>query len=728
MERIVVRTNFTAMPTQKHEIPLTELGDPRSLEILRAVFFEPDKLKPGVTRKSITEEAASRFAAIAQTLRERGQDPFAVARFLDRVVFCLFAEDVGLLPKDLFTRVVENTRRNSTLFAQQVGRLFDAMAHGDFFGAEAIPHFNGNLFAESRAVSPSPPSESATKEGRDGDSALLLTTGEIEAILDAARLDWSAVDASIFGTLFERGLDPDKRSQLGAHYTSRADIEALVEPVVMQPLKREWHEVRQRAENLLQSSRRNARAEASAALGNFLHRLASVKVLDPACGSGNFLYVTLQKLLDLEKEVNDYALRQNLTSYTPHVSPEQLYGIEINPYAFHLAQMTIWIGYLQWRREHGYLPDYEPILRPMEDNFRCMDAILERPLADARGSDALRLLPPKRPTIPSRERQRAGVPREPGWRAVDFIVGNPPFLGGKRLRAELGDGYVDALFAAWRDRVRPEADLCCYWFEKARQHVAEGKCKRAGLLATQGIRGGANRETLKRIKATGDIFFAESDRPWILNGANVHVSMVGFDDGSGKERVLDGQPVDNINSNLTSVADITQARVLTANLNVAFMGDTKGGAFDITEDVALEMLHAPNPHGRPNSDVIVPWVNGLDVTRRSRGMFIIDFGTQMTEAEASRHEAPFEYVLKNVKPVRQTSRTTVSAWWLHERPRVEMRLALRTLPRFLCTARVTKHRLFVWLESPTLPDSATFIFARADDYFFGVLHSRLHEV
>jgi hypothetical protein len=617
-----------------------------------------------------------------------------VARFLDRVVFCLFAEDVGLLPKDLFTRVVENTRRNSTLFAQQVRRLFNAMAHGDFFGADAIPHFNGNLFSDP--VAPA----SCGQADADRMSALLLTPDEIEAILDTAKLDWSAVDASIFGTLFERGLDPDKRSQLGAHYTSRADIETLVAPVVMQPLRREWAEVRQRTGSLLQSGRRNARSEASALLGNFLNRLASVKALDPACGSGNFLYVTLQKLLDLEKEVNDYALSQTLTSYTPHVSPEQLYGIEINPYAFHLAQMTIWIGYLQWRHEHGYLSDYAPILRPMEENFRCMDAILERPLA----------------------------PSGPAWHAVDFIVGNPPFLGGKRLRAELGDDYVDALFAVWRDRVRPEADLCCYWFEKARQHVADGKCKRAGLLATQGIRGGVNRETLKRIKETGDIFFAESDRSWILDGANVHVSMVGFDDGSEKQRLLDGQPVATINANLTSVADITQARILPANLNIAFMGDTKGGAFDITEDVALEMLHAPNPHGRPNSDVIVPWVNGLDVTRRSREMFIIDFGTQMSETEAACYEAPFEYVLKNVKSVRQTSRTTISAWWLHERPRVEMRSALRGLPRFLCTARVTKHRLFVWLESPTLPDSATFIFARSDDYFFGVLHSRLHEV
>jgi hypothetical protein len=718
IERIIVRTNFTGKPTQKYEIPLAELGDPRHLDILRAVFFEPKKLEPGVTRKSITEEAASRFAKIAQTLRERGQDPFAVARFLDRVVFCLFAEDVGLLPKDLFTRVVENTRRHSTLFAQQVGRLFNAMAHGEFFGADAIPHFNGNLFSDP--VAPA----SCGQADADRMSALLLTPDEIEAILDAAKLDWSAVDASIFGTLFERGLDPDKRAQWGAHYTSRADIETLVEPVVMQPLRREWAEVRQRTESLLQSGGRNARSEASALLGNFLNRLASVKVLDPACGSGNFLYVTLQKLLDLEKEVNDYALSQNLTSYTPHVSPEQLYGIEINPYAFHLAQITIWIGYLQWRHEHGYLPDYAPILRPMEENFRCMDAILERPLADARGSESSDV------NDPSRERQRAVAPSEPDWHAVDFIVGNPPFLGGKRLRAELGDDYVDALFAVWRDRVRPEADLCCYWFEKARQHIADGKCKRAGLLATQGIRGGANRETLKRIKETGDIFFAESDRPWILDGANVHVSMVGFDDGSETQKVLDGKPVGEVTAQLTSGVAVHSAKVLSTNAGLSFMGVTPAGTFDVNFETGLEMLLTPNPTGLPNSDVMRPYLNGKDLNQRPRLQWTIDFGVNTPLEVAARYEAPFEHIVKNVKPGRDNNRRDAYRlhWWLYAETRPAMRSAFTHHERYLATCMVAKHRIFVWLPTVALPANVVIVFARSDDYFFGVLHSRLHEV
>ena len=226
----------------------------------------------------------------------------------------------------------------------------------------------------------------------------------------------------------------------------------------------------------------------------FLHKLTLLRILDPACGSGNFLYVTLQKLKDLEKEVILFANRNGIGPFIPMVGPWQLYGIEMNRYACDLAQMTVWIGYLQWIRFNGFGEKKDPILRRTE-NFQCKDAIVD--LTDP------------------------ADPKEPEWPKVDFIIGNPPFLGGKFLRRELGDEYVDRLLALWKDRVPAEADLCCYWFEKARGQIAAGHCKRAGLLATQGIRGGANREVLKRIKETGDIFFAVSDRAWVLDGASV---------------------------------------------------------------------------------------------------------------------------------------------------------------------------------------------------------------
>jgi SAM-dependent methyltransferase len=456
MDRFVIHTNFTATVATTHEIALAELATARNLEILRYVFHEPDKLKPGVTSAAVTTEAAGHLAEIAERMRKRRLDPATVAHFLDRLVFCLFAEDVGLLPENLFSRIVEKSNLEPKRFTKLIGQLFEAMAHGGDFGMDTIHYFNGNLFA--------------------GSTVLELEAEEIGRILAATKLHWSAVDPSIFGTLFVRGMDPAQRSQLGAQYTSREDIETLVEPVVMDPLRREWADRRQQVENLLATGKKTpsakakppagaaltkARREAETLLKDFCGRLQLVRVLDPACGSGNFLYVTLQKLKDLEKEVCVYANSIGMGGFLPAVGPWHLYGIEISPYAFDLAQMTIWIGWLQWIRANGYGSPSEPILRPL-DTFQCKDAILD--LSDPDN------------------------PKEPEWPEVDFIIGNPPFLGGKRMRSELGDRYVDALFWLWNERVRPEADLCCYWFEKGRHQIEEEKCKRAGLLATQGIR------------------------------------------------------------------------------------------------------------------------------------------------------------------------------------------------------------------------------------------------
>jgi len=296
MDRLIIHTNITATVATTYEIPLAELASPRNLEIVRCVFHDWEKLKPGVTSAAITAEAASHLAEIAQAMRERKLDAAAVAHFLDRVVFCLFAEDVGLLPETLFSRLVAKSNRDPKRFTKLIGQLFEAMVHGGDFGMDTIHYFNGNLFADS--------------------AILELTTGEIDRILAATKLDWSAVDPSIFGTLFVRGMDPALRSQLGAEYTSRQDIETIVEPVVMQPLRGEWADVRQQVENLLATGKKSpkgnekptaptarakGRREADKLLHDFLGRLQQVKVLDPACGSGNFLYVTLQKLKDLEK-------------------------------------------------------------------------------------------------------------------------------------------------------------------------------------------------------------------------------------------------------------------------------------------------------------------------------------------------------------------------------------------------------------------------------------------
>ena len=297
------------------------------------------------------------------------------------------------------------------------------------------------------------------------------------------------------------------------------------------------------------------------------------------------------------------------------------------------------------------------------------------------------------------------------------------------MRRELGDAYVDRLRALYADRIPGQSDLCCYWFEKARAHIAAGKCKRAGLLATQGIRGGANREVLKRIKDTGGIFWAESDRPWILNGANVHVSMIGFDSGEEKTRTLDGKAVATINSNLTSTVDFASAESLLQNAMFSFIGTTKGGSFDISDREAQALLsQCPNPHGRPNSNVLKPILNGLDILRRGSPRWVID-NEDRTQPEASMYESPHRLVIERVKPSRDNNRNKwlKENWWKLQRVRTEMRTAISALPRFLATPRVAKHRLFLWFSWPTVTDDQTVIFARADDYFFGVLQSRFHE-
>jgi type II restriction/modification system DNA methylase subunit YeeA len=703
MDRLVVHTNFTGTRTDVHDIPLSKLAEPQNFEILRSVFEAPAKLKPGITNEAITQEAAKKVADIAESLRGRGLDPHEVARFLDRIVFALFAEDVGLLPPEIFSRIVRQSRRDPVLFSRFTKELFQAMAVGDYWALDRIRHFNGNLF--------------------DDAPVLTLTVKELESIADAAKLDWSAVDPSIFGTLFERGMNPDKRSQLGAHYTSREDIETLVEPVVMQPLRREWAEVRRAVENLLATGKkepsgkekipegglqgpafRKARVESDLLLRRFWERLGQVKVLDPACGSGNFLYVTLQKLKDLEKEVILYGMERGFPAFIPHVGPWQLYGIEINPYAFELAQMSVWIGYLQWIKQNGFGEPEEPVLRPM-DNFECKDAVLD--LSDPEN------------------------PREPEWPKVDFIVGNPPFLGDKKMRASLGAAYVETLRSLYATRLPAQSDLCCYWFERARAHIQSGKARRVGLLATQAIRGGANREVLSRIKASGDIFFAVSDRVWILEGAHVHVSLIGFDNGYEKAKALDGSEVDEINANLSGNADTTKALGLGRSQDESFIGVSMHGPFDMGDPEALQALRAKgNPHGRPNSDVVRPILNAADVLRRLPPRWTVFYAPDMLLEEASLYEQPFEHVRRVVKPVRDANNRSSykERWWIHGEPRPAMIQAIRNNIRILGTPRVGKHRIFFWLDSIVLPSDQIVVFSRSDNLFMGLLHSSLHRI
>ena len=694
MDRFEVHTNFTGTLKQQHLFDLAGLADPANLDILRRVFTDPNSLKPGITSEAITIEAAERFAELADGMRDRGIEPLRAAHFLMKLMFCMFGEDTLLLPAGLFGKLLDNAKANPAYLPRRLESLFKAMASGGDYGNDTIAWFNGGLFADADVIS--------------------LTQEEINSLVVVNGKDWSCVEPSIFGTLFQRTLDPAKRSQIGAHFTGRADIEDLLKPVLLAPLQREWAEVKRKCEEelwpkVVKASRSRTkglsdkdspqRKAFDRAILDFIERLAHVSVLDPACGSGNFLYVALHMLLDLEKEVIAYAAMRGL-SLVPQVNPAQLRGLEINVYAQQLAQVVIWIGYLQWMHHNGFKMPNDPVLAPI-GTIEQMDAILD--LSDPEH------------------------PKEPEWPEAEFIVGNPPFLGGKLLRKNLGDDYVDAMFKVWGERVPREADLCCYWFERARAHIENKKCRRAGLLATQGIRGKANRKVVERIKGSGDVFFAESDRDWVLDGATVHVSMLGFDNGAEQQRVLNETEVTTINADLTSDTDLTTAASLPDNAQKSFQGPVKVGPFEQTDDAAIQMLFHPNPNGLPNSDVLRPWINGIAITQRDAPMWIIDFG-ELTEEDAAKYEAPFEFVRREVKPIRDVTKRErrKRLWWIHGEVNNAYRTAVRGCSRYIATCQTAKHRLFVWLQLAILPAQTVIAFVRSDDYFFGVLHSRIH--
>jgi hypothetical protein len=513
MDRIRIHTNWTNTVQEVHDFTLDDLLDGAVRERLKRAFTDPEEFRPQKTRQALTEETAREFAGLAQRLRERRHEAHRVAHFVNRLVFCMFAEDVGLLRENLFTRMLERSRTNPADFVPNAEMLFGAMAKGGSVGFESVDWFNGGLF--------------------DDDHALPLTGDDIGDLLQAARRDWSQIDPSILGTLFERGLDPAKRSQLGAHYTDRAKIMLIVQPVIIDPLEAEWAEAltkmtalvenapRQTKDKLLRGAelakRTKALAEAEAIHRAFIDRLAAFRVLDPACGSGNFLYVALRALKDIEHRANLDAEALGLPRGFPRVGPECVLGIELNPYAAELARVSVWIGEIQWMRRNGFDAAKNPILRPLE-TIECRDAVLAfNPPRNGEGDHAQHgggggvqgsNPPPSAAEAAANSPSRGGSSVRAEWPEADVIIGNPPFLGGKRMREALGDDYVDDLFAAYAGRVPQEADLVAYWVAKAWAAVVSGRSKRVGLVTTNSIRGGANRRVLVPIADAGGFFTA----------------------------------------------------------------------------------------------------------------------------------------------------------------------------------------------------------------------------
>jgi type II restriction/modification system DNA methylase subunit YeeA len=684
-ERIIIHTAFTGYPDEPREIRIEELIDPGTRQILRWVFTEPEKLRPEKSTAAITGEAAGQFAGLAKGMRGRGLDGQQVAHFLVQCLFCMFAEDEDLLPGSVFTEILKNAGADVDKAENRISKLFAAMQqkNGGQYGDHDIAWFNGGLFKTIDIPA--------------------LTPNDLAALQSAANMDWRAIDPTIFGTLFERSLDPSARAPLGAHYTDTSTIAKLIQPLITEPLLSEWQDAKAViGAGYNKGERSKTFKQARAAYISFLDRLKNFRVLDPACGSGNFLYLSLKALRDVEKQVqvdaHEFGYQPGLWLQT---GPHSICGLEINDYAAELARTTVWIGDIQWCRRNGREIMRNPILRSL-DSIEHRDALL-----NPDGSEA-------------------------SWPTADVIVGNPPFLGDKMMRGEMGDEYVEKLRKRYEGRVPGGADLVTYWFEKARAQIEAGQAGAAGLVATNSIRQKRNRVVLERILASTRIYEAWSDEDWINEGAAVRVSLVCF--GQGGNARLDGKPVAGIYADLTGggvggqALDLTQAGPLAANKSRSFFGLCLAGPFKVDTATALAWLQdTGNPNGRPNSDVVRPIYNGSDITRRWAGNWVVDF-SGMEQAEAADYLKPFAQVETEVKPVRAGNREAVRAekWWRHGRRRPELRAALQGHTHYIATPETAKHRFFVKFPVQVAPEHSLIVIPRQDAATLGILSSRIH--
>jgi len=742
---------------ERFRVYLPDLRRPEVRGLLRQVWLEPKLLDPALRRAEVTRDIAALLAKLAAALegapaRPR-YAPSPVATFLMRCIFCMFAQSVGLLPQGSFSKLLERCRANLPGFGPLVGSLWQTMDTGGFSVAlvEGVSRFNGGLFRPG---------------AHGGAEPLPVDADELGLLVQAAGKDWAEVEPAIFGTLLENALDPKERGRLGAQFTPRAFVERLVLPTVMEPLRADWDGVRAAAEAAMQRDD----AKGAAALVRAFHaELCRVRVLDPACGTGNFLYVTLELMKRLEGEVLDtlagYATNEagRLELAGATVDPHQFLGLDVNPRAVPVAELVLWIGYLQWHfRTNGNTPLAEPILRDFR-TIREADALLAydrtEPERDGAGHPVSRwggrtkLHPATGEAVPDEADQvlvlRPVGGKQAAWPEAEFIVGNPPFVAGKDLRVELGSGYAEALWAAY-PKVPPLADLAMFFWWRAAEAVRAGTTRRFGLITSNSIR----QVFCRRVIAGAmegpkplHLVFAIADHPWSQDtgSAAVRIAMTVAAPGKGLGRLLEvtretaaavpeivlGLWKGILNADLTVGASPDAAQPLRANERISSRGISLHGAGFIVSVAKAAALGLGKVSGLEAH--IRPYLNGRDMTGHSRGVMVIDlFG--LTEAEVrQRFPAVFQHLLLYVKPERDARKTSgpdgaqyAKQWWLHGKPRPNLRAALCGLPRYIATVETAKHRLFVFLPAAVLPDNKLVCIATADAWHLGVLSSRLH--
>lgn len=728
-------------------------------DTLRAIFLEPHRLDPSKHAAKVTREIATYIANLAKKLEADKHEPELVATFLMRCLFTMFAEDVGLLPEGAFTNALRNFWIPSPAsFAGGIESLWRTMNEGGaLFGVVGkILKFNGGLFANP--------------------SALPLDEHALRLLLMAAECNWADVEPAIFGTLLERALDPKERHRLGAHYTPRAYVERLVRPTIEEPLRADWDLVQAQVRKLVsdaheakkETEKKKKTKEAAALVAEFHQKLAATRVLDPACGSGNFLYVTLDLFKRLEGEVLATLTGLGQTQEFLHldtvrVTPQQFLGIEVKRWAKEIAELVLWIGYLQWHfRAYGKnLPVPEPVLRDYK-NIECRDAVLaydaQELVRDEQGKPVTRwdghTMKKSAVTgedVPDELAQvvlnRYTNPRKAEWPPADFIVGNPPYIGARRIRQSLGDEYVEALRSTYPD-LSETIDLVVYWWDRAAKSVLAGATRRFGFITTNSIVQEYSRVTIEQSLTAGvRLVFAISDHPWVesVDGADVRVAMtvgelapststpasptaavVGrvvkeTEDGATVEL----RTVEVINSSLRGGSEIRGLHPLRANENMCFQGVVPAGdGFKLSAEEAAELA----PAGSGSCRFVKPYIIGRDVVQRPVDRFIIDF-FGLSEADArAKGGRLFQRLIDEVLPERKLNKRAAyrDRWWIFAEPRPALRRAIEGLSRFIATPYTAKFRPFVFVPADTIPDAMVYAIASDDPAVLGVLSSRVH--
>lgn len=746
---------YTPFPDpSSHRIALTDLRKDAVRGRLRQLWTDPLSLDPSRESARVTRAIAAQLAELAKSLEKSGHPAEAVAQFLMRCLFTMFAEDVKLLPHDSFRELLQRHAEQPDIAMRMLAQLWRDMDAGGFSAvlANDVLRFNGKLFKQP--------------------DTLPLDAPQLALLIDAARADWKHVEPAIFGTLLERALSPGERHKLGAHYTPRAYVERLVLPTVIEPLRAEWSNTQAAALTLAAEDKPD---EAVAELLKFHHRLCTVRVLDPACGSGNFLYVTLEHLKRLEGEVlnalDELGHRQTGLALGGEradamagetVDPHNLLGIELNPRAAAIAEVVLWIGYLQWHfRTRGDVTPPQPVIRDFR-NIENRDAVLAYDrvefVTDEKGMPVTRwdgkTMKPSPVTGEDIPDETARVPveryvnaRKAAWPEADFVVGNPPFIGNKRMRAALGDGYVEALRGAWPD-VPETSDFVMYWWHRAAEMTSAGTVERFGFITTNSIAMTFNRKVvgqhLADKKTPLHLVFAIPDHPWVdaADGAAVRISMtVGEKKPKGDAAlgrlvmVVDERPGDDyetevslrekrglLHSDLSAGADVAGATRLQSNRGVSFMGVILvGGGFVVEADDPL-IIDEPG--------VLRRYLNGRDLTQIPRNVWVIDFFGLSDEEARSRYPASFQRVYDRVRPERMEVKRESHRrdWWLFGEKRPAMRDALAGLHRYIGTTETAKFRTFQFVGSEFLPDQKVRVIADDRGATLGVLSSIVHEV